>query len=240
MLGLAGFHIGGAGPILMHDSRDNQDMPVRGWYTNLNYLARGAAAEAHRHARVARPRRPIDAERTRQGVTMRGLISGVVLTLVVLCGGAYLAASLGWIPVGADNAPGMLERRLANMATDAYVERHAPNQENPFKPTAENLSDGAREYEMHCSLCHGGAADRISKMQAKFSPPVPQLIDRIPDDPDANLFWIAKHGIRMTGMPGWDRVMTDEDIWKVILFVKHSDKLPPDALKAWKEAAGPM
>ena len=33
MLGLAGFQMGSAGPVLMHDSRDNQDMPVRGWYT---------------------------------------------------------------------------------------------------------------------------------------------------------------------------------------------------------------
>ena len=39
ILGLAGFHIGGIGPILMYDSRDNQDMPGRGWYANLNYLA---------------------------------------------------------------------------------------------------------------------------------------------------------------------------------------------------------
>ena len=39
MLGLAGFQMGSAGPVLMHDSRDNQDMPVRGWYTNLNALA---------------------------------------------------------------------------------------------------------------------------------------------------------------------------------------------------------
>ena len=38
MLGLAGFRIGAVGPILMHDSRDNQDMPARGWYSNLNYL----------------------------------------------------------------------------------------------------------------------------------------------------------------------------------------------------------
>lgn len=39
LLGLSGFQMGGAGPVLMHDSRDNQDMPVRGWYTNLNALA---------------------------------------------------------------------------------------------------------------------------------------------------------------------------------------------------------
>lgn len=39
ILGLAGYHVGGVGAVLMHDSRDNQDMPVTGWYSNLNYLA---------------------------------------------------------------------------------------------------------------------------------------------------------------------------------------------------------
>ena len=39
ILGLAGVNAGGLGLVLMHDSRDNQDMPVKGWYTNLNNLA---------------------------------------------------------------------------------------------------------------------------------------------------------------------------------------------------------
>jgi hypothetical protein len=39
LLGLTGVNTGGLGVALMHDSRDNQDMPVRGWYANLNNLA---------------------------------------------------------------------------------------------------------------------------------------------------------------------------------------------------------
>jgi mono/diheme cytochrome c family protein len=169
---------------------------------------------------------------------MRGFVVGVVLTLLLLACGGFLVANRGWFPVGADNAPGTLEHRLANMATDAYVESHAPGQENPVQPTPAALSDGARTYEMHCSLCHGGAAQRISAIRTKFSPPVPQIINRIPRDPDANLWWITKHGIRMTGMPGWDGILSDQEIWQVIAFVKHSNKLPPEALKAWKDAAG--
>jgi hypothetical protein len=41
----------------------------------------------------------------------------------------------------------------------------------------------------------------------------------------------------MTGMPSWDGVMTDEEMWKVIAFIKHSDKLPPETVKAWQELA---
>ncbi len=39
VLGVTGFNSGGVGLALMHDSRDNQDMPVKGWYANVFNLA---------------------------------------------------------------------------------------------------------------------------------------------------------------------------------------------------------
>src|ERR1035437_1600820 len=154
---------------------------------------------------------------------MRGFLGGVIVTLLVVFGGAYLVIYLGLFPVGADNPPGTLERRLAHTATDAYLSKNAPQQENPFQPTAENLTEGARKYEEHCSDCHGGAAHKISPLQKKFSPGVPQLVNRVPHDPDAEFWWITKHGYRLTGMPAWDGILSDDEIWKVIAFVKHSD-----------------
>jgi hypothetical protein len=38
-LGLRGFSSAALGAVIMHDSRDNEDMPARGWYLNLNNLA---------------------------------------------------------------------------------------------------------------------------------------------------------------------------------------------------------
>jgi mono/diheme cytochrome c family protein len=169
---------------------------------------------------------------------MRGFIGGVVSTLLVVFGGVLLVANRGWFPVGADNPPGNMERRLAHMATNAYIASHAPKQENPVQPTAAALSDGARLYEKHCSVCHGGAAQRISPLRTKFSPPVPQIVNRVPKDPDADFYWITKHGIRLTGMPGWDGVLSDDQIWTVVAFIKRSDKLPAEAQAAWKQAAG--
>ena len=92
----------------------------------------------------------------------------------------------------------------AARAMDVYAEKHKPAAQNPTAITAENLSDGAGEYEEHCAFCHGGAKAKISPMRDKFNPPVPQLINRIPHDDDAWLFWVTKHGVRMTGMPAWD------------------------------------
>jgi len=56
-------------------------------------------------------------------------------------------------------------------------------------------------------------------------------------DPDAEFWLITKHGYRLTGMPAWDGILSDDQIWKVIAFVKHTDKLPPDVQAAWQAAA---
>ena len=74
-------------------------------------------------------------------------------------------------------------------------------------------------------------------MEHKFNPPAPQLLNRIPHDEPAWLFWVTKHGVRMTGMPTWGGVLSDDAIWKIVAFIKHSDNLPPDVLKAWQAAA---
>jgi hypothetical protein len=38
-LGVRGFSSAALGAVVLHDSRDNEDMPTRGWYLNLNNLA---------------------------------------------------------------------------------------------------------------------------------------------------------------------------------------------------------
>ena len=169
---------------------------------------------------------------------MRGFLGGILVTLLALLGVVFLVISFALFPLGADNPPGAIERRLAHTATDNYLAKNAPKQENPFPTTSENLIEGAQKYEAHCAVCHGGAASRVSALRDKFSPPVPQLIDRVPDDPDAEFWLITKHGYRLTGMPAWDGILSDDEIWKVIAFVKHTDKLPSEAQAAWRAAAG--
>ena len=137
---------------------------------------------------------------------MRGFLAGIILTLLVLTGGVFAVSRLGWYPIGADNPPSAIERSLASRALDVYADRHKPDVNNPTQLTAENLTEGAKEYEEHCAFCHGGAKAKISPMRDKFNPPVPQLLNKIPHDPDSWLFWVTKHGVRMTGMPSWDGV----------------------------------
>jgi mono/diheme cytochrome c family protein len=157
---------------------------------------------------------------------MRGFILGVIVTLVVLFGGAYYCASKGYfdsraVPI----RPSDFEKHTAMHAVDQWVDAHAPKQPNPFQPTMENIMDGSMTYDKNCALCHGSLKQPESKMREKFYPPVPQLMSRTPDDPDGNLFYVVKYGIRLSGMPGWDGVLSDDDIWKTVLFIKNSSEM---------------
>jgi mono/diheme cytochrome c family protein len=168
---------------------------------------------------------------------VKGFFGGIVATLLVLACGVFAVSRLGLYPIGADNPPGALEKALAGRAMDVYADKHKPEGDNPVQPTAAALIEGATEYEEHCAFCHGGAKAKISPMRDKFSPPAPQLVNRVPHDPDAWLFWVTKHGVRMTGMPAWDAVLSDDEIWKVIAFIKHSGTLPQDVQSVWQRLA---
>jgi hypothetical protein len=37
----------------------------------------------------------------------------------------------------------------------------------------------------------------------------------------AELFWVTKHGIKMTGMPAWGVTHDDEALWPVVAFVRN-------------------
>jgi mono/diheme cytochrome c family protein len=161
---------------------------------------------------------------------MRGFIFGVILTLLVVFGGAYLYTTTGHFDTRAvGNTPSTLERQIANKSVDAWVDKNASKQANPFQPTMDNVMDGSMTYDKNCAFCHGSLKQPISPMRAKFYPPVPQLMSRTPDDPDGDLFYVIKYGIRMTAMPGWEGVLSDDDIWKTVVFIKNSNQMKDDS-----------
>jgi hypothetical protein len=54
-------------------------------------------------------------------------------------------------------------------------------------------------------------------------------MSRTPDDPDAHLFYVIKYGVRYTGMPGWNGILTDDDIWKTVIFIKNSSQMKDES-----------
>jgi mono/diheme cytochrome c family protein len=169
---------------------------------------------------------------------MRNFIVGVILTLVVLVVGGLALAMLGYFPTTANAVPPRLERRIAMGAMDASTDRHAPHTNNPVLPNDQNLIDGMKVYTMNCAGCHGGLDRKPVQFGSSFYPPAPQLILHPPDDPEWHTYYVVHNGVRYTGMPAWEKNLSDEDIWKVTGFLSHIEKLPQGAQEYWKNAVG--
>jgi mono/diheme cytochrome c family protein len=169
---------------------------------------------------------------------MRNFILGIIITLLVLVIGGLGLALLGFMPTNANIAPPKMERQIAMSALDSSVERHAPRINNPVPPTDENLIEGLKIYTMNCALCHGGIDRQPSVLAKSFYPPPPDLILHPPDDAEWHVFYVIRNGVRYTGMPAWDKALSEPDVWKLTSFLTRIDKLPPAVEDYWKKASG--
>ena len=162
---------------------------------------------------------------------MKKMVLGMVLGITVLLAIALTLGvgvfKLGLIPVNADVPPSGLETRFIPIAVRASVASHAEEQPNPVSPTDENLIAGGEVYNELCARCHGTPRRGPSVLGASFYPPAPQFPVQASAYTEGELFWIVKHGIRNTGMPAWGRLLTDQDIWKVVAVLRRLDSLPP-------------
>ena len=56
----------------------------------------------------------------------------------------------------------------------------------------------------------------------------------------AELFWVTKNGIKMTGMPAWGKTHGDDELWPVIAFLAKLPELDSDAYEAMLVGAAAM
>ena len=165
---------------------------------------------------------------------MKNFVLGILSTLFVVIGGGLAYLLLGFEEMRGDLPPSGLERALMTRAVHASVRREAPEISNPFLPTDENLIAGGKVYLNECSGCHG-TPGKPEKYPGVLFPPVPHLPTAGTEYTEAEVFWVAKHGVRRTGMFAnglWD---SDEKLWDVAAYIKRMTSLPSAVSTALEE-----
>jgi len=171
---------------------------------------------------------------------LKGFVIGVVATIIAAVAGIYAVVVTGQIPASADSGPMMLEGWAARTSLQATLDRQAPRMPNPVALTDANLLIGIGLYGKHCAVCHGTAHGNASVTPVAKGqyPHPPQLAsDGVEDDPEGVTYWKIAHGIRWTGMPSWKATLNPHQIWTLALFLRHMNKLPPTAERAWQALA---
>jgi thiosulfate dehydrogenase len=151
---------------------------------------------------------------------------GMTASTVMLAIGGLAYLRLGFAEVRADIPPPRLQTSLMHLALHASVRRNAPQIPDPVPPTSDDLIAGAKIYRNDCAGCHGtpGKPQRFPSGLV----PAPRQFESEPTEfTKAQIFWIAKNGIRRSGMFVFGYGVSDADLWRVAAFVSQMDHLPP-------------
>jgi thiosulfate dehydrogenase len=161
---------------------------------------------------------------------MRKFLVGLILGLIAIPAGVYLYFSTGSAPVATAAPPMPFEKTLARMALHARMDKEMPKSV-PIAADEAAYVAGAQIYKDDCAVCHGLPGQKQTAIAQGMFPVPPKLMEGtgVTDDPPAESYWKVAGGIRMTGMPGFDKTLSTTQMWQVSLLLANADKLPKAA-----------
>ncbi|HVP44360.1 MAG TPA: cytochrome c [Terriglobales bacterium] len=123
------------------------------------------------------------------------------------------------------SGPGNLESAVAREVKQK-ITIGGKDWKNPTPDTPESVKQGAEHFQHHCMICHGldGHATGVP-FAMKMDPPVPDLASKdVQAYSDGQLKWIVQNGIGPSGMPAWNGILDENEMWLVVRYIRN---LPP-------------
>lgn len=143
---------------------------------------------------------------------MRRMIAAMSLVAMSLCGCKA-------------NPPNKFERRAVTVAKHRIF-IGTRRLKNPLTANAATIADGKEAFSHYCVACHGMDGQNTGvPFVEHMSPPIPSLASKeVQDYTDGQLKWVIDNGIWPSGMPGSKGTLSDDEIWSIVVFLRH---LPP-------------
>jgi mono/diheme cytochrome c family protein len=101
----------------------------------------------------------------------------------------------------------------------------------PPVPPSQKIGEAFRTFNEMCVQCHSAPGKEPTMVGKGLNPPPPKLSDAAQRWSRAELFWIVKNGIKMTGMPAFGPTHSDEELWLVVAFLQRLPNISPEEFK---------
>ena len=157
-------------------------------------------------------------------------IAGLLFGLLIVPFGAYLYFSGGSAPVATTDSDIPFENFFAHKALNARIAKEMPKTV-PIQATEANYLAGAELYKQDCAVCHGLPLSPRTAIATGMYPRPPLLFEGkgVTDDEPGESYWKIFNGIRLTGMPGFSKSLSETQMWQIALLLANADKLPSSA-----------
>lgn len=171
---------------------------------------------------------------------LKGFVAGILFAVVAAALSLYAVIATGTIEPGADEPIPEFERWIAKTSLRAYLQRAVPKVVSPLAASGENLRQGVRLYARNCAVCHGYADGKETAVgSGLYKKPNLFADEDWSQDADGLVYWFIDHGVRLTGMPAFNKSLSQDEIWQLVLFIKNIKKLPADVDDYWRSFKEP-
>ena len=166
---------------------------------------------------------------------MRILLAALLVLLII----AVLWIISGTYNVAAVEPHSDFMNWLLSAVRDRSVVNHSQEIRPPPLQDPALVQAGLREYHAMCFTCHAAPGHEASAIGKGLNPEPPRLEERRTQArSDAELYWIIKNGLRMTGMPAFGPTHDEKTLWSLVAFLRQLPKTDRQGYTAMIEAAG--
>ena len=131
--------------------------------------------------------------------------------------------------------PGFL-RWIFSSTSDNSVEHYSKGIAVPPLADPTMVAEGFDHYHEVCVGCHGAPGVKRSVVGQGLYPEPPDLADSAKEMSPNELFWVAKHGIKSSGMPGFGKTHSDQKIWAMVAFLEKMRDMTPQDYASYGQA----
>ncbi|MGP0174192.1 c-type cytochrome [Pseudomonas sp. NCHU5208] len=162
------------------------------------------------------------------------LLAGLTLLSAALLG-ALAFIYLGLYNVAATGQHTAPVFWLTNTVMRHSIAQRAAELTPPALQEAARIERGLKLYVAHCEQCHGGPGVAPQPFALGLTPIPANLVETGRRWPASHIFWTAKYGIKMTGMPAWKYRLDDDQLWDLAAFIEHLPRMTPRDYRTRRE-----
>jgi len=164
----------------------------------------------------------------------------LLIAVCILFAGIAVYIWLGWYNVAANVPHWKITHWFLEKVRERSITSHSKGITVPSLNNPKLVETGFKNYHEMCRLCHGAPGYSRTEIAKGLYPNPPDLNKEglVKRQNDAELYWVIKNGIKMTGMPAFGPTHSEEELWGVVVILKRLPNLKPEKYKAMVKAAG--
>jgi mono/diheme cytochrome c family protein len=164
---------------------------------------------------------------------MKNVLWTLVVTFVVAIIAVIIGVYSGAFNVAAASSGNRIIDWMLSTTMVHSVRSRASRITVPQIDDSSLVDQGFDHYREMCISCHGSPAGGRSEAGVGLNPPAPELSEAARDWSPAELYWIVKNGVRMTGMPAFGPTHSEQELWAMVAFLQKLKSMQASEYRAF-------